>query len=174
MAPELRLVKGELSDDAPAAHFAPDRTVPVRIAQASAVVAVICGLVAQFAGQSPAITWPLWGATALFGFSFFASLSAALKRASIRYTLSTQRLEIERGLIARRRESLDLFRIRDVVLEQGIVQRLRGLGTITLFSTDQVEPTLAIASIANAQAIYEQLRDAASRARQQRVVQVDR
>ena len=105
---------------------------------------------------------------------FIWSLGAALQRAGVRQTLTSQRLEIERGLIARRRESIDLFRIRDVVLEQGFIQRLRGLGNITLFSTDQVEPTLALTSIGNAQSLYEMLRDSASRARQQRVVQVDR
>jgi membrane protein YdbS with pleckstrin-like domain len=175
MAPELRLVKGELSDE-PRATFAPDRLIPTRFAQLSFVLALVCGLLAWFAFNKPGqsgLQIAFWLGCGLQTFFCIWAASAAIRRAALRFTLTTQRLEIERGLIARRRESIDLFRIRDVVFEQGFIQRLRGLGTITLYSTDQVEPTLVIPSIANAQPTYELLRDAASRARQQRVVQVD-
>jgi membrane protein YdbS with pleckstrin-like domain len=162
-----------MSSDSPPATFAPDRTVPVRFAQLSAVLALMCGLAAAFALTDRGLVIAFWFGCGLQSLVFLWSLSAILRRASLRFTLTSQRLEIERGLIARRRESVDLFRIRDVVLDQGFIQRLRGLGTITLYSTDQVEPTLAIPSVGDAQSIYELLRDTASRARQQRVVQLD-
>jgi membrane protein YdbS with pleckstrin-like domain len=175
MAPDLRLVKGEQVDDL-RATFAPDRMIPTRFAQLSFVLALVLGLIAFFAFNQPnqsGLQAAFWLGCGLQAFLCIWGASAAFRRAALQFTLTSQRLEIERGLLAKRRESLDLFRIRDVVLEQGFIQRLRGLGTITLFSTDQVEPTLVIPSIANAQTTYELLRDAASRARQQRVVQVD-
>jgi uncharacterized membrane protein YdbT with pleckstrin-like domain len=176
MAPDLRLVKGEQVDDLHAT-FAPDRLIPTRFAQFSFGIAIVCALIAFFAVNKPNQTGlqaAFWIGCGLQTFLCVWAASAAFRRAALQFTLTSQRLEIARGLVAKRRESLDLFRIRDVVLEQGFIQRLRGLGTITLFSTDQVEPTLVIPSIANAQSTYELLRDAASRARQQRVVQVDR
>jgi membrane protein YdbS with pleckstrin-like domain len=174
MAPELRLVKGELDGGGASIQFAPDRMIPTRFAQASALLAVLCGLVAAFAVSTPKLEVAFWAICAIHSCIFLWASSIALRRAGVRYTLSPQRLEIERGLVARRRESIDLFRIRDVVLDQTFLQRLRGVGNVTLYSTDQLEPTLVIASIGRAQPLYEQLRDSASRARQQRVVQVDR
>ena len=187
MPAELRLVNGNADDVEASTKFAPDRRVPARAAQGSFVLALVLGL-ATFLLRSPDDVrdyegpmrdrGPLRLALAVAAVLLFMQGAWAalvwLRRASIRYTLSSQRLEIERGLVARRRESVDLFRVRDVVLDQSFFERLRGLGTVTLYSTDQVAPTLALAALPDAQALYEKLRDAASRARQQRVVQLDR
>jgi len=132
MTPELRLVKGEPADDAAPTRFSPDRMVPVRIAQVSGVMAILSALAALFFVQTNELRALCWGGVLFHSCIFLWSASSALGRASIRYALGSQRLEIERGLIARRRESIDLFRIRDVVLDQGFIQRLRGLGNITL------------------------------------------
>ncbi len=187
MAPELRLVNGNADDVEASTKFAPDRRVPARVTQGSLLVAAALGL-ASFLLRSPDDVGDYEGPVRDHGPLRLALAGAAvlllaqgawaaliwLRRAAIRYTLSSQRLEIERGLFARRRESIDLFRVRDVVLDQSFVERMRGLGTITLYSTDQVAPTLALASLPDAQALYEKLRDAAAHARQQRVVQLDR
>jgi len=177
MSPELRLVKGDLDASNPTTSFGPNRQLPTRIAQGSLLAAMMCGL-SDALIKPTADNTPLrlaLGAAAVFLFAQGAwAASIAIRRASIRYTLSSQRLEIERGLMSRRRESIDLYRIRDVVLDQTFFERMRGLGTLTLYSTDQVEPTLALPSLSEAHSIYETLRDAAARARQQRVVQVDR
>ena len=88
-----------------------------------------------------------------------------LGRRAVIYRISTQRIEIERGYLGKRYESIDLFRIKDVVLEQGLIDRMRGVGRVTVYSTDQVEPVLAIGPIPDAQSLFQRLRDAVTAAR---------
>src|SRR5205807_1810993 len=101
-------------------------------------------------------------------------LASGIARRNVLYKLGPQRLEIERGLLGKRFESIDLWRVRDVVLEQSLLQRLRGAGTLTVYSSDQVDPVLAIGPVAAAKSLYDQLRDAVAAARKDaRVIPVD-
>ena len=84
---------------------------------------------------------------------------------SIVFRITTQRIEIERGYLAKRYESLDLFRVKDVVLEQGLIDRMRSVGRLTIYSTDSVAPVLSIGPIAGARPLYEKLRDAVAHSR---------
>lgn len=56
---------------------------------------------------------------------------------SIKYELTTQRLRIISGIFARRIVEIELFRVRDLSMEQGFFQRLLGIGTIKAVSTDE-------------------------------------
>jgi hypothetical protein len=177
MAPELRLVKGAKDDpDAPLATFCHDARLPVRFAQALGLVAIGCSLFASF-GPPPA-SGPRYALFAGAGAALVLALwqlLTALGRSSSRYTLTSLRLDLERGLITRRQTSVELWRVRDVVLDQSLLQRLRGAGTITVFSTDQVDPALVIGPVAQAKERYAVIRDAAQAARRTgRVVTVER
>lgn len=100
--------------------------------------------------------------------------AAGVSQRAVRYALGPARLEIERGLLGRRLESIELWRVRDVVLDQSLLQRLRGVGRITLHSTDQVEPVLTIGPVASAREMFERLRDGVAAARKDaRVVPLD-
>ena len=106
--------------------------------------------------------WPALGVAVVIA----AGLGArGVGRRAVVYRVTTQRIEIERGYLSKRYESIDLFRVKDVVLEQGVIDRLRSVGTVTIFSTDQVEPVLAIGPIPDAKALFEKLRDAVTAAR---------
>jgi uncharacterized membrane protein YdbT with pleckstrin-like domain len=94
-------------------------------------------------------------------------LSTFTLRRAVRYRLTPLRLEVERGVLGRRFESIDLWRVRDVVLEQNLLERLRGVGRITVLSTDQVEPELLVGPVAGAKPLYDRLRDAVALARKQ-------
>lgn len=101
-------------------------------------------------------------------------LVAGIGQSAVRYTLSAARLEIERGLLGRRLESMDLWRVRDVVLDQSLLERVRGVGRLTLYSTDKVEPVLTIGPVASARALFDRVRDAVAAARRDaRVMPVD-
>ena len=101
-------------------------------------------------------------------------LASGAGQRAVRYSLSAQRLEIERGFVSRRLESMELWRVRDVVLDQSFVERLRGVGRLTLYSTDRVEPVLLIGPVAGPRALFDRVRDAVALARKDaRVVPVD-
>ena len=67
--------------------------------------------------------------------------------ASTRYRLTSQRLFAQTGLIAKNLEEVELFRVKDVTLSQGVLDRLLGVGTVTVLSTDDTAPKLELAGI---------------------------
>lgn len=76
------------------------------------------------------------------------------------YELTTQRLRIMRGILNRRLDELELYRVKDYVLEQPLFLRLLGLGNLTLLTSDASTPSLALRAIAGASDVREQLRNA--------------
>lgn len=77
---------------------------------------------------------------------------------SRRYRITDQRLFVTTGLIARKTDELELFRIKDVKLDQGFFERLLRFGTITVLSTDDTTPEVRLAGIANPEETKERLR----------------
>jgi uncharacterized membrane protein YdbT with pleckstrin-like domain len=114
--------------------------------------------------MAPVIAGPVAAAFLLWALYLLATFAA---RRSVRYTLTAQRLEIERGILGKRYESIDLWRVRDVTLEQTVLERVRGVGRITVVSTDQLEPLLLLGPVASAKRLYDQLRDAVAHARKE-------
>ena len=86
--------------------------------------------------------------------------------ASTRYRLTSQRLFAQTGLIAKNLEEVELFRVKDVTLSQGVLDRLLGVGTVTVLSTDDTAPKLELAGIRDPVAAKEALRTAFRAARQ--------
>ena len=81
------------------------------------------------------------------GLIFF--LVILVKRYSLMYRLSTQRLFVARGLIARRIEELELFRIRDIDVVQNFWERILGYGRMMVYSTDATTPKFEIVGLAH-------------------------
>lgn len=96
----------------------------------------------------------------IFPVSVIMLLVAWVRIASTQYRITNQRLFKRTGLIAKHEEEIELFRIRDVKLKQGIVQRLLGIGDITVISSDETSPTILIKGVRNPENIKETLRTA--------------
>jgi uncharacterized membrane protein YdbT with pleckstrin-like domain len=88
------------------------------------------------------------------------------KIAATRYRLTTQRLFVQTGLIAKRLEEVELFRVKDVTLSQGVIQRLLGVGSVVVLSTDDTAPRLELAGIRHPLEVKESIRNAFRAARQ--------
>ena len=65
-----------------------------------------------------------------------------------KYSLSEDRLFIDKGFLNLKSEEILLYRIRDLSVSRTLLQRLFGVGTITLHSSDKTSPTLEIQDIA--------------------------
>ena len=96
----------------------------------------------------------------------FLLLRAWYLVASTRYRLTTQRLFVQTGLIAKDLEEVELFRVKDVTLSQGMLDRMLGTGTVTVLSTDDTAPRLELAGIRDPLAAKEAIRTAFRAARQ--------
>lgn len=64
-----------------------------------------------------------------------------------RYALSEDRLFLETGLLNTRCEEILLYRVRDISLKISLGQRIFGVGTITIQSSDKTMPVLEIKNI---------------------------
>jgi len=76
------------------------------------------------------------------------------------YELTTQRLKIRSGILNRRLDELELYRVKDYVLEQPLLLRFLGLGNVTLVTSDASTPSIALRAIAQAEDVRELLRNA--------------
>jgi uncharacterized membrane protein YdbT with pleckstrin-like domain len=161
MAPQLRLVDEEPE---PLASVRADARLRLWGAGLCACCTIGFTAVGYRHGLRPVLAGPIAAAFLFWAFYLLATFAG---RRAVRYTLTAQRLEIERGILARRYESIDLFRVRDVVLEQTVLERLRGVGRITVVSTDALEPRLTVGPVASARRLYDQLRDAVVHARKE-------
>lgn len=74
------------------------------------------------------------------------------------YRLTNERLVVRRGWIAKSVQEIELYRIQDVTMNQGILQRIFGVGGVAVVSVDKTTPTLEIKGIADPESIREQIR----------------
>lgn len=56
------------------------------------------------------------------------------------YAITSQRIIIGKGVLNRRYEEIELFRVRDVSIKRSFFQRLTGLGTVFVISRDMTQP----------------------------------
>ena len=80
---------------------------------------------------------------------------------TLRYELTSQRFRVTSGVLARRTDELELYRVKDSEFSQTLFQRLFGLGTIAMATSDESTPLVSIQSIpANrAKELREQIRN---------------
>ncbi len=64
------------------------------------------------------------------------------------------RIDTEQGILSKDLNSLDLFRVVHLDLKQGLVERLLGIGTITLTTADTEEPELSLYQIPHVRQVY--------------------
>ena len=107
-------------------------------------------------------SWPLWllGLVGLPGL-----LIVFLEHVTTRFKITLRRVETERGIITKRVESLELWRVLDVRYTQSIFDRLTGNGRVILESTDKSDPKLELHGLPNHRQAFEQLREAVQSAR---------
>jgi uncharacterized membrane protein YdbT with pleckstrin-like domain len=84
-------------------------------------------------------------------------------RLGAEYRVYQESIEIETGILSRRIDNLQLFRVRDLQLKQSVLGRLFGVGDISVTSTDQSTPHLIIRGVAAPRALYDTLREGVAR-----------
>ena len=74
-----------------------------------------------------------------------------------RYRLSEDRLFVETGFLNIRQEEVLLYRIRDITLTIHLGQRIFGVGSVLLMSSDKTTPHLDLLNIKNPREVKELL-----------------
>jgi uncharacterized membrane protein YdbT with pleckstrin-like domain len=89
------------------------------------------------------------------------------------YRLTTKRVVVETGILNKRLEQVDLYRVSDYTVLRPISQRIMGTGNLVLRTLDQTSPVVAVASIkADVVVLYERIRAATEAEKRKRGVRV--
>ncbi|WP_437308471.1 PH domain-containing protein [Sorangium sp. So ce388] len=94
------------------------------------------------------------------------------KRKSLHYKITDRTIDYEAGLLTRRVETLQLWRVHDIDLRQTFMERLLDIAEIRVFTRDASDPELVIRGLPASRELFEALKNAAELARQQRVLGV--
>jgi uncharacterized membrane protein YdbT with pleckstrin-like domain len=91
-----------------------------------------------------------------------------LKSLSTQYEITTQRIKLEWGVLSKKQESLELFRIDHFELLKPLGMRLLGYAELHVFSSDAEFEKFYIYAVPNLQALSETLRECQLRERTRR------
>ncbi len=72
-----------------------------------------------------------------------------------KYSVSDDRLFVSTGFLNLQYEEILLYRVRDISLSRSLGQRLCGVGTITISSSDKSKPVLSIVNVKDAERVKE-------------------
>lgn len=82
-----------------------------------------------------------------------------------RYQITERRVIVERGIFTKRREEIQLYRVRDINLKRNLIERMLKFGDISIFSTDTTSPTYILRNIRDSVKVSDLLGQAAENAR---------
>lgn len=139
-----------------------------------AVVAILC------AGGTVALNvWAdvgVYSLTPLIG-SAIALLVGAVRYLNIRctqYELTTQRLRTSHGILSKRIDELELYRVKDIALRKPLLMRLLRMGDIELTTSDHSSPMVLIRAVRQPDMLRDEIRQHVETLREKkRVREVD-
>ena len=76
----------------------------------------------------------------------------------ISYEITSERIKVTKGIISKRTDELELYRVKDTSLIEPFIYRMFSVGNIFLITGDDTTPQLELTAIPNAKGIREQLR----------------
>ena len=116
----------------------------------------------------------LWGILFWLVIPIFIILWKWLVVKNTKYELTTERLKIRHGVLNKKMDDLELYRVRDFKLERPFFLRLFSLGNIILQTSDKSHPVVILRAIRNGEQIREQIRNMVEACRvKKRVREVD-
>lgn len=89
-----------------------------------------------------------------------------------RYALSEDRIFLSVGFFSLKDEDVLLYRVRDLSLRRSLWQRLCGVGTITVVSSDKTTPNLVLKNVKDATNVKELIHEQVEAAKIKRRVRV--
>jgi membrane protein YdbS with pleckstrin-like domain len=85
----------------------------------------------------------------IIGFWGYNLIKMLHRRLSVSYVLTNQRFIHESGVLRRITDRIEVIDIDDITFEQGVVERIVGVGTIKIASSDHTHPELLLYGIEN-------------------------
>jgi len=98
------------------------------------------------------------------GLAFGALAFLAIKILRLKmtyYEITPVRIEWARGLVNRKVDNLDMFRIIDLKLRMTAFDSMVGIGTVVLITTDKTDPEFVFEKVRNPRQLYDAIKKAA-------------
>jgi membrane protein YdbS with pleckstrin-like domain len=127
---------------------------------------IFIGLAIGLAIRAQDFSWPRWVALVPLALGVLLLLLLWIRVKSCSYRLTDQRLFVRRGWLAKHVNELELYRVKDVVVDQGVLQRLLGYGTITVLAADDSTPEVDLVGVSGPTKVKEMIRTQYRAARQ--------
>jgi membrane protein YdbS with pleckstrin-like domain len=80
-------------------------------------------------------------------------------RRSIKFRVTSTVIEYERGVLSKRIDVVQLWRVRDVVYKQTLIDRILGIAHVEVIAQDATNPDMEIVGMPASRQLFEQLRD---------------
>ncbi len=106
----------------------------------------------------------------LFGIGLIFLFLVWIKLKTEKFKITSRMIDQTTGLITKRQNTLDTWRIKDIQFQQGIWDRVVKTGTINIMSIDKTSPVIILKGLPGAKNIYEKLKEAAYQQRAERKV----
>lgn len=84
---------------------------------------------------------------------------SVMRLRSTKYRLTSQRLVVEKGILSRALDEVDLRTVDDSGFSQSPLERLQGIGTVWIVASDRTTPRLAMRGIQDPRALRELIRE---------------
>jgi membrane protein YdbS with pleckstrin-like domain len=125
-----------------------------------AIIAIAAAIFAKLLNASdPSQGRFVWMIAAiLIAFFVLRALFSYIRIVSTIYTVTNQRVMIERGLLSKSLSEIDLRYIDDSNFTQGAIERLLGIGQVTLISSDKSSPVYTLQNIRDPRGVRELIR----------------
>jgi uncharacterized membrane protein YdbT with pleckstrin-like domain len=100
----------------------------------------------------------------------FLMLWRCLETRFQQYEVSSERIRITTGVLSRRMEEIELYRVKDTAIDQPFFLRLFKLANVVIQTSDASTPQLVIPAIGDARELHENLRGCVEKMRRKRGV----
>ncbi|UCE49313.1 MAG: PH domain-containing protein [Phycisphaerales bacterium] len=87
-------------------------------------------------------------------------LIKVLKLKTIYYEVSSDRIEWSRGILDRRVDNIDMFRVVDLKMRRSLLDCIFGVGTVALITTDKTDPEFVFEKIRDSRYLYDVIKKA--------------
>ena len=98
-----------------------------------------------------------------FGLALLVILVLLTRMAQLkatRYEVSIDRIEWSRGLLDRKVDNLDMFRVIDLKLRRSLLDCILGVGSVTVITTDKTDPEFTFEKIRGSRKLYDAIKKA--------------
>jgi membrane protein YdbS with pleckstrin-like domain len=84
----------------------------------------------------------------------------ALKLKTIYYEVTADRIEWTRGILDRKVDNVDMFRVIDLKMRRSLLDCIVGVGTVALVTTDKTDPKFVFEKVRNCRLLYDSIKKA--------------